>query len=442
MDYADSNWTEGTCLYHWKLEIYSLYDEFATLTDCFNQVVAEKKIVEVAKFETKFMMLKSTIENSQAVVKHTLHEKYTVLTKPPKKMLPDPKIQRKYDQSLENTKNEIVEDIQKKFQTQSDQLLNFAREETKLTSESTYSELYEGRIIDLTNKVAELNFDLSTASNLIKSLRTENKESQQKIKDLDHEKQKAIEEVKWELSLKQTEIDQLQERIQSYAEDQERAIKKYTDCFGNNIKSMEIISSISKLPPVKFIKNLNVNQIPVESHEFYITLRSYLCDNLVSLNLSFLERETPADFYMEVLKDACAKTTKRVYMHYVKLNLTQLSKIVRYTGQWEELAINNSKITMDGDLYFKLEEDYKLSFIDFCNTGHPDYYNSDWITNKQDLDKIIKGMSESGLKSSLKFLGMHINYQNIIDSTQEILDSYGMNETKATDRVIEEYIYD
>ena len=100
------------------------------------------------------------------------------------------------------------------------------------------------------------------------------------------------------------------------------------------------INSLAQMPIVKLIRNLYVARIPAMSDSLNRILRYNLSDKLYSVTFNeFGSEDIDITPYLESLKIACSKATKRIYIKCLEMSANQFSEIIKSSSQCEEVVI-------------------------------------------------------------------------------------------------------
>ena len=102
----------------------------------------------------------------------------------------------------------------------------------------------------------------------------------------------------------------------------------------------KLINSLAQMPIVKLIRNLYVARIPAMSDSLNRILRYNLSDKLYSVTFNeFGSEDIDITPYLESLKIACSKATKRIYIKCLEMSANQFSEIIKSSSQCEEVVI-------------------------------------------------------------------------------------------------------
>ena len=120
-----------------------------------------------------------------------------------------------------------------------------------------------------------------------------------------------------------------------------------------------------------------------------------------------------------------------------KLNSNELNTIIKSFSQCKQVVIRACKIVIDTHIDFTITNDYKTDYLDFGGTGGS--YYSNWKGKPLDFDKIVKAISECGLKQSLNTLGVKYCGFDNIDQAKAVLTKYDCTEVKVTEYELDPY---
>ena len=87
------------------------------------------------------------------------------------------------------------------------------------------------------------------------------------------------------------------------------------------------------------------------------------------------------------------------------MDYDHLSTIVKACRKVRRLIIYCCTIKPTGTLDFGIHQPYSIQFLSFGFSGKIEYSN--WSTNGQDFDDIVKAVNASGLQKSIDTLDLH-----------------------------------
>ena len=152
-------------------------------------------------------------------------------------------------------------------------------------------------------------------------------------------------------------------------------------------------------------------------------------DQIEGFTLNCQGHRLDISFYLKSITTALSKTINRIYLARFWMDANQFNTVVKASSQCKELIFSLLSLKLNSDLDFSIETSYKLELIDFKNSGLSD--RSDWISNSGNFDSIIKAISKSGLKNSLKKIGIKA-CEIELDYAMDVLNKNGINHVAVT----------
>ncbi|CAI2387139.1 unnamed protein product [Moneuplotes crassus] len=114
-----------------------------------------------------------------------------------------------------------------------------------------------------------------------------------------------------------------------------------------------------------------------------------------------------AKFYIQGLCRLLRRVTQEVYLHSLILNSEELSSVVRASASAQRLVIRSSKISTSSALDFSTEEQSRIQYLSFQDSGSAIWQNMEWATYPERFEPIIVAIKNSSIKDSLETINIH-----------------------------------
>ena len=107
------------------------------------------------------------------------------------------------------------------------------------------------------------------------------------------------------------------------------------------------VTSLSKLPKIRFIKGLIIDEVPDRSDELNSLLKDYTCDKVKYFSFNnYATNEVYNNLvqmsnYINTVKYVCTKTLREIFLNEMIIDSDQLSILVKSSRECEELIINS-----------------------------------------------------------------------------------------------------
>ena len=117
-------------------------------------------------------------------------------------------------------------------------------------------------------------------------------------------------------------------------------------------------------------------------------------------------------------------TTKEVFVGCIKLSNSSLENIIKAGCNSDRIVICYCFLDFDSDIDISGPE-YKTTYLSFRGTGN----ESNWISNPSRLKRILKAISLSSFKTSLKTLDVY-DWKLEVSKVKEMLKEFNLEHVK------------
>ena len=124
--------------------------------------------------------------------------------------------------------------------------------------------------------------------------------------------------------------------------------------------------------------------------------------------------------------DALNGVKEEVFFNCFDLSEKDLEQVIKASANSKRLIFSAWDIHCSKDLDFSIHHSFNTKYICFDYCGDEDDRKTDWISDPNLFENIIKAISNWGLKDSLETID--INRCNLeISDVEEMLKKYGLN---------------
>jgi hypothetical protein len=173
------------------------------------------------------------------------------------------------------------------------------------------------------------------------------------------------------------------------------------------------------------IKRLNFENPPKDDQEL-LNFLCFWCPDKLDLfcfnNINLFA--IPLDYYSAALTKCLPNVKREVYIKFCNFSQKWFELIVKSSAKCQRLSITSC--TIDGDEEYDFSgPKFVISYLNLRCWGCSAY--NKWESNPHRFENIIKGISKSGLKDSLKKLNIY-DCDIEKDKVEEVLDQYGLKD--------------
>ena len=135
------------------------------------------------------------------------------------------------------------------------------------------------------------------------------------------------------------------------------------------------------------------------------------------------------DYYLDAFEKAVKHMTGDVKLNFWVHSKNSLERVVKASANWERLIIRFSKIDWDQDF------DFKGPFYNIKYFGLPlwgDHSEDGWSTAPDKLRRIIKAISESSMKQTIRTINVPACGVSV-QKVKDFLNLYELNDVKVAE---------
>ena len=184
-----------------------------------------------------------------------------------------------------------------------------------------------------------------------------------------------------------------------------------------------MVESKCKLPT---LKKFSISPLTKDSWTILNFLEQWVLESMSYFHLNVIHPKlyTWLDFYRSGMEVALRGVTKEVHLDHFKISHKTLQVIVRGASRAESLVFHGWIIDSFADLDFSVSGDVETNYIAFLAVGNAK--QSNWGSSPYKFDNIIKGLSKSGHKNSLKTININESGDFTVKKAIEILQDNDM----------------
>jgi hypothetical protein len=153
--------------------------------------------------------------------------------------------------------------------------------------------------------------------------------------------------------------------------------------------------------------------------------------DLLYLHISLKDRES-TEYYLDNILECLPRVRAEIWLNQFDFKNNDLARTLKQSRDCQRLVLEFGNFPFDQEFDFSGTE-YKLPFLSFFGAAYNNDFNH-WDEYPERFERIIRGISNCGLKDSLVKLDVSIT--NVTkDQAQEMLDSYGLRSITAVEEV-------
>lgn len=211
-NHAHVHWRDGQTLLDLTAQVNALHTDFERLVQGFEEIVEIEDFTEHDKYEHIFLQFQERLNSHPAVIEYSIQSKYLEIIDPESELRA--KFENKLTQKLTVAREQIQEELNHQIQAKSDEEVKVKLAELEEATNLKFKEEFEEKFNDLRAQISTKEADIVARISEIEQFKAQTEEYQNKIEELNQEHDKALEEVKLEISKKQEEADEYQEIVE------------------------------------------------------------------------------------------------------------------------------------------------------------------------------------------------------------------------------------